>query len=833
MGHHFLYPLFHPTRILCIECIPLASIHSGLVSSFKESLALGKVESIFINLASPVQTPFPKKMERVDLSVIQVPPSKVKDALALTQQSGGSLAILFTYGSKAETTEWFAYAQQLGIKILGPGSSGIQRPHLGLNLAHLGPCGKKGQIALVSQSSALVTALLDWANANDIGFSCVLSLGHANGVGIDEVLDFLITDSNTQSVIIQLEELHEARHFLSALRALSSVKPVIVLYPGSLSNTSHTYGEEAQQTLIALNVSPPSSDHSFFGESIFSVDSALSAALRRSGAIQVNFLMQLYSATRCLSLQNPPQGRKLALISNGWGPARLAEHRARQNRLQLPNLAGLTLTSGHQIYGINPLDLGPEATPADYAELVEMLAKHPQVDGIVTLLAPRPQVDLHKINQALINTKNHLTKPLIVSWLGDEVGAQLRTELIAANIPAFRSPETAIDGYANLARFYRNQQLALQIPGTLAEQQALLHQDFAAVRAICADHLGKNDECELTHAESLALLAQGGIIVPAMSNQNMPIASDIAVALYISVVTHPLLGPVLLTGSLAQPAALTQDRATELPPMNGYIAQRMIERTRIAHWLQQQHDLAPHLATWEALLAQVGEMVAAIPEIDALDLQPLWLSATGLSLWQGQGQVRLRLKKRTGIANHTAIAPYPRHLQRTLSLRADTEPCELRPIHPGDAHALQQFVRALSPQARYMRFISALSELTPRMLVRYTQIDYDREMALVAVLPKNGGMENQIIGVVRYLLNNDRTSCEYAIAIADDWQHQGLGTALMKAIIDCARRKGLARIEGYILANNTPMLGLLRKLNFQIETDLDDPAMRLVSLALQ
>ena len=268
--------------------------------------------------------------------------------------------------------------------------------------------------------------------------------------------------------------------------------------------------------------------------------------------------------------------------------------------------------------------------------------------------------------------------------------------------------------------------------------------------------------------------------------------------------------------------------------MNGYIAQRMIERTRITHWLQQQHDLAPHLAAWEALLAQVGEMVAAIPEIDALDLQPLWLSETGLSMWTGQGQVRLRLKKSTGISNHTAIAPYPRHLQRTLSLRADsTQPCELRPIHPGDAHALQQFVRALSPQARYMRFISALSELTPRMLVRYTQIDYDREMALVAVLPQNGGMDNQIIGVVRYLLNNDRTSCEYAIAIADDWQHQGLGTALMNGIIDCARRKGLARIEGYILANNTPMLGLLRKLNFQIEIDSDDSTMRRVYLALQ
>jgi acetyltransferase len=264
--------------------------------------------------------------------------------------------------------------------------------------------------------------------------------------------------------------------------------------------------------------------------------------------------------------------------------------------------------------------------------------------------------------------------------------------------------------------------------------------------------------------------------------------------------------------------------------MNGYIAQRMIERTRIAHWLQQQHQLAPHLAAWEALLAQVGEMVAAIPEIDALDLQPLWLSEAGINL----GQVRLRLKKSTGIGNHTAIAPYPRHLQRTLSLRADsTQPCELRPIHPGDAHALQQFVRALSPQARYMRFISALSELTPRMLVRYTQIDYDREMALVAVLPPKSGRDTQIIGVVRYLLNNDRTSCEYAIAIADDWQHQGLGTALMNAIIDCARRKGLARIEGYILANNTPMLGLLRKLNFQIEVDADDPTMRFVFLTLQ
>ena len=307
-----------------------------------------------------------------------------------------------------------------------------------------------------------------------------------------------------------------------------------------------------------------------------------------------------------------------------------------------------------------------------------------------------------------------------------------------------------------------------------------------------------------------------------------------------------MLGPVLLCGGLGHPLALTVDRATELPPINGFIAQRMLERTRIAHWISQQDDLAPHLVTWERLLAQVGEIVTAIPEIHALDIQPLQLSKNGLTI--GHVRVRLQSLPKTKQYSDTAIAPYPRHLYRPITLKnrriKDQEQssslpqlngltkAELRPIHPGDAQALQHFVRELSPQTRYMRFISSLTELTPRMLVRYTQIDYDREMALIIAIPEGENNPNKIIGVVRYLLNDDRTSCEYAIAIADAWQHQGLGNELMHAIIECARSKQLKMIEGFILATNTPMLNLLGKLGFKVERDPDDSQIRRVRLML-
>ncbi|WP_158529598.1 GNAT family N-acetyltransferase [Parvibium lacunae] len=840
MDAHALSPLFNPKHILCIHSqgqVPTPLVYDAT-----------RTQLVYIGLDTKVPSP----ATPFDLAYLDVPAADLAAALQLAHRQGVRLAIVPTYGNTTQLNHWRTLASTLGIRLLGPGSSGLQRPPLGLNLAQMGALATVGTIALVAQSSALATAILDWGSGNDIGFSCVVSLGdsqeNAQGIAIDAVLDFLINDPHTHSVVIQLEELQEARHFLSALRALASVKPVIVLYPRAFNMDE----DPPKHTDTSTALHGHASMH--LGTQLLSHDSALAAALRRAGAIQVHFLTQLYAAARCLDLPHPPKGRRLALVSNGWGPARLAQHRALQSRLALPILRDLRLRSGCKVYGHNPLDLGPEATAADYQDLLIQLAAQPDVDGVVVILSPRPQFDVNAINQVLLAVHTRLYKPLIVTWLGDEMGAQLRAELIAAGIPAFRSPETAIDGYATLARFYRNQQLALQIPGSLDEEEYLLHQNFLAAQAYCQAQLLESPSAStaqpappyvLSAADSAALLNLAGIHLPTVHTITPHANSDSALSttLYISVVSHPILGAVMMTGSLPEPArqslATHLDRATELVPINSFIAQRMIERTKIADWIASEHNLAPQLMAWEKLLVQVGELVAAVPALHSIDIYPLHLRAEGLAL----GEVRIALRDphpSTGpVPVHTAIAPYPRRWVQPLTLKQPQHEaprdCELRPIHPGDAQALQTFVRQLSPEARYMRFISGLTELTPRMLVRYTQIDYDREMALVAMLPDGhagGNSGGRLIGVVRYLLNNDRTSCEYAIAIADDFQRCGLGTALMQAIIACAKHKGLQRIEGYILANNHAMLGLLRKLNFVIAPDPEDASMRLVHLAL-
>jgi acetyltransferase len=314
--------------------------------------------------------------------------------------------------------------------------------------------------------------------------------------------------------------------------------------------------------------------------------------------------------------------------------------------------------------------------------------------------------------------------------------------------------------------------------------------------------------------------------------------------LHVGVFRNRLFGPVIAFGAGGVRVEVMRDTTLEFPPLNSFLARSMIGRTRIAALLGPYRGMPA--VDEEALirvLVRVSEMVCQLPQLAEMDINPLLAAAEGAIALDA----RIVLDHSPVTAGprygHMAIMPYPSYLSRELVLR-DARRCLLRPIQAEDADALQRFTRGLSQQSRYFRFISALNELTPRMLIRYTQIDYDRELALVVVRPDEPTQAapageriaqaagERIIGVARYLLNPDRDTCEFAIAIGDDWQGQGLGSALMKALIAEARARGLRRMEGYVLAINAPMIRLMRSLGFTIDRDPDDETLKLVWLAL-
>ena len=801
-----------------------------------------------------------------------------------------SAVLLSPHATPERSAELAAIAREARIRLLGPATMGFVRPSRRLNAGRMGTMPPAGNVALVSQSGVLNAAVLDWAGDSTIGFSLAVSLGAEIDVDVAQVLDFLASDAATRAVVVYLEAVRDSRSFMSALRALATVKPVVVLKGGR---------DHAAR--------PGARTHS---GAIVAGDAVYTAALRRAGVVQVRLFTQLFTAVRYLASRNWPIGKRLAVISNGNGPAVLAADQAYFQGIRLSPFTPPTARRlGDALPGVeivNPLNLGMSADADDYAAAIESIAYDPECDAMLAMMTPYAGVPVEAITDRIATIARTLVKPLFACWLGDSSTRALRGRLDAVGVPVYRTPEAAVDAFSSVATFYQNQMLLQQVPTPLSEMEA---PDLDAARRVLDDALGAGREA-LTELESktllsafhvpvnrtvlardadeaVALAAQLGYpVAMKISSPDVAHKSDVGGVvlsvrnatevrrqfagivgavrappprarrargalhpqkarphrreLYVGVFRDPLFGPVIAFGTGGTRVEVVRDTTLEFPPLNSFLARSMIARTRVAQTLGEFRG-APAIDV-EALvrvLVRVSEMVCELPQIAEMDINPI--IADGPDVVAVDGRIVLDCDTpRAWVPGdppagprygHMAIMPYPAHMVGERTLR-DGRWYTIRPIRAEDGERLQRLVRGLSEQSRYFRFISALTELTPRMLARYTQIDYDRELALVATIgaddPQAEGGDETIIGVVRYLLNPDRETCEFAIAIADRFHGQGLGTTLMQAIVDAARAKGLKRIEGFVLAINAPMIGLMRALGFRIETDLDDPALKRV-----
>jgi acetyltransferase len=896
MDKHYLTPLFAPQSILVFagsndsheEHTPQAR---QLAENLKAQQFKGTLHFLDIHtsgtLAELAQT-------RADLAIIALPPQDVLAALEVAGRMTCRSALIISSGITADlAADLKKVAKRENVQLLGPNCLGFQNPLLQLNASVAGPLSKPGSLALVSQSGALTASMLDWASKNAVGFSSVVSLGPNTSVDIAQVLDYLANDARTQSIIVYLEGISNARRFMSALRSAANAKPVIVLKAGR-----KPAGNEAAQT------------HS---GAIVGSDDVFDAALRRAGAVRVTSFVELFSAAKCLASRYRPVGQRLAIVTNGGGPGVLAADWVNEIHLHLgklspkaaaelkpliPELASLT----------DLIDLSEDATPEHYKAAVLAADHDATIDGVLVIFSPKTGIDSIGVAKSMAEIRRSMGKPLLSCWMGDATVGESRVVLNEASIPTFRTPEAAVGAFGNIATFYQNQRLLQQTPPPLS---TLGKPDIEGARLIIESVLAERRKV-LTEMESKTLLSCFHIpvthtILARNSNEAMMISAQLGfpvalkidspdishksdvqgVALnimnatsardnyndmvervkrimpqaringvtvqkmaharrgreiYVGLVTDDPFGPVIVFGAGGTMIELLNDRAMELPPLNQFLAHRLIDRSRVAETLGEWRGAsAIDMDALEQVLLRVSEMVCELPHLREMDINPIIVDESGAVAVDARIVIDSAPQASSGRAtdyHHLSILPYPARYEKTLPMRGGGE-YTIRPIHPDDAQMLKKLVSELSPESRYFRFVSSMAELPPSMLARFTLIDYDREMALVAVIKErvagpDGDMTEteRIVGVSRYVTNPDQSSCEFALVVADDFNGKGMGSRLMESIMDVARDKGLAEIEGLVLANNAGMLKLMRGLGYQVKSYAEDPDFKLVTHSL-
>ncbi|MCX7960785.1 MAG: bifunctional acetate--CoA ligase family protein/GNAT family N-acetyltransferase [Burkholderiales bacterium] len=806
-----------------------------------------------------------------DLAVLVTPARTVPALVAEAAAAGVRACAILTSGfseageaGRALQREMLAAARRGGVRLLGPNCLGLMRTDAGLNATFSPVTARPGTLALVSQSGAICTAILDWAHPTGIGFSSVVSLGGAADVDFGEVLDFLVADPQTDAILMYVEGVADARRFVSALRAAARTKPVVVL----------KVGRYAAGTRAA-------SSHS---GALMGSDAVFDAALRRSGTVRVRTYTQLFAAARILAACREIPGERLAILTNGGGPGVMAADSAAENGVPLAALAPETIARldaklPAQWSRANPVDIIGDAPPERFREAAAALLDDPGVDALLAMYSPVAVTPPEAAAQALVEAIAGRKKPVLGAWLGRVDPGATRAWLESRGVPNFYTPENAVEAFSFLCAYRRNQLQLMEVPPAAAPAHAERAPDLAACAAIRDAALAAG-RTVLTEHEAKRLLAAFGLPVPrtivaqsaeqavaAAREIGFPVAlkihspdithksevggvrlglanADMVAEAFeatlrharrlrpeariegatvqpmlryphqrevlVGVATDPVFGPVVTFGAGGVAVEAVRDTAVALPPLNAALARELVSRTRVARLLEGYRDVPPaDLEALVAILEGVSRMVCALAWLAEMDLNPVLAHPGGAVIADARVVVDPARRERPPRYGHMAIHPYPAELEGEIVLR-DGSRVPVRPIRPEDAALELRFFARLSPRTRYQRFHHELAQLPPQMLARFTQLDYDRELALVALEPASG----EFVAVGRYFPNPDGESAEFALAVADDWQRRGIGRALLERLCECARAAGYRALWGHILNFNLDMLALAAHLGF-------------------
>jgi acetyltransferase len=896
MDKHYLTPLFSPDSIVVfagkVDAPDTQTAQArALITSLQGQKFTGTLTFLDIHttgtLADLAQT-------RADLAIIALPSEDVAAALEVAGRIKCRAALVISSGiNGALAADLHRVARRHGMHLLGPNCLGFQRPRSGLNASVAGGLATPGPLALVSQSGALTASILDWASQNAVGFSTVVSLGPNTAVDIAQVLDFLASDQQTHSIVVYLEGISNARRFMSALRAAANAKPVVVLKAGrkpagNLAARTHSGAIVGSDDVFdaALRRAGAVRVRSFV--QLFSAAKCLASRYRPVG--------------KRLSIVT--NGGGPGVLAADWVSeiqlelGQLTPENATALRPLLPPLASLCdlidlseeATPAHyraaieaaskesQIDGV--LVIHSPKAGCDAAAVARALAEFkPRMSkplltcwmGDASVGEARAELNAAMIptfrtpeaavgafgniasfyqNQQLLQ---QTPPPLSALAKPDIEGARLLIESVLAER---RNVLTEMESKALLSAFHipvtktilaRSANEAMMIATQLGYPVALKidshdishKSDVNGVVLNVMNAVGVRDTWNdmmqsVTRQQPQARI--NGVTIQNMARHKR------GREIYIGLVTDDPFGPVIAFGAGGTMIELINDRAMELPPLNQFLARRLIDRSRVAETLGEWRGAsAVDMDALERVLLRVSEMVCELPQLREMDINPIIVDESGAVAVDARILIDNAAQAQGACShnyNHLAILPYPAQHEQVWPLRGGGQ-YTVRPIHPDDAQMLQDLMRNLSSESRYFRFVSSMVELPPSMLSRFTLIDYDREMALVAVFKERKAGEDgdmveteRIVGVSRYITNPDSSSCEFSLVVADDFGGRGLGSRLMLSIMDVAREKGLTEIEGLVLTNNPGMLKLMKSLGFSIKAFPDDPDFRLVTHSL-
>lgn len=778
MTSHYLSKLFEPHSIAVIgatdfnDTVGRKVFKNLLASEFSGSLyAVNPKHKSVQN--KPCFSAVGEIPDNIDLAIIATPANTIPKIISACGNKGIHHVIVLSQGFSEWGIEGKVLEHHISniakgyhMHLVGPNCLGIMRPAIKMNATFDNTFAKAGHLAFVSQSGALTAGILDWASDKKIGFSTIISLGNSAGIDFADVLDYLAVDPLTESILLYIESINNSRKFMSALRATSRMKPVIVIKAGR-----HIMGSRTSRA------------HS---------DAVFDAALRRAGAVRVLTIGELFLAAEILSSHYRVNGNKLLIVTNANSAGVMAADRALDFTIQLSTLTESTITEldkflPKQWSRQNPIDIVGDATPERYHRVLEVCAKNENIDGILTMLAPVAMSSPLSVAEQLVLDSKIIKQPIFACWMG---GKQVKSswQLFKDHqLPFFDTPEKAIQAFSYLADYHLNQQLLLQVPEPLSPQAK---PDIDLARSIIEKALSEKRGM-LTSEEARAVLHAFCIPVTMSESPGYP-------EVLIGVFRDMIFGPIISFG----------DKMLALPPLNAFIAKQLLEQTRT------NVDLIVNI------LLRVSEMVCEIPEIEEMNI----IINDEKAAIVDASIVIQPYAKCANHYTHMAIHPYPHHLISSHHLENGST-ISIRPVRPEDARMTQDFVRNLSSQSKYFRFMQHIRELTIQTLARLTQIDYDREMTFVATDHDNH--LEKCIGVAHYITNPDRESCEFAIAVADDWQNKGVGSRLMKSLCSEAKAQGLSSIIGAVLATNTAMLEMTYHLGFEVMNH-DDPTITLI-----
>jgi len=894
MSQHYLKHLFQPRAVAVFGASERPeSVGGRILANLRHGGFAGPIYAINPKHSEvaghPCHAGIAEVPGPVDLAVIATPGPTVPGVLRACGERGVRAAIIITAGfgetgkaGRVLEEQVLAIARQFRMRLLGPNCLGLMRPSLGLNATFSKSEARPGGLALVSQSGALCTAIVDWGQAHALGFSAVVSTGAAVDVDFGDVLDFLAQDPETKSILLYVEGVRHARSFMSGLRAAARLKPVIVLKAGR-----HEQGTRAAVTHTGAIVG---------GDDVFD------AALQRAGVVRALSIEQLFAAAQLLDNRCLTGGKSLCIITNGGGLGVMAIDRAADLGLDFAMLSAGTLAAldavlpAHWSHA-NPVDILGDAGPERYAAAVTACLADADVDGILVLLSPQAMTDGSACAQAVLSASHEADKPVLACWMGGESLQAGRELLASGGVPEFNSPEAAVEAFAFLTSHCHNQRLLMQVPGPLAPSSA---PDINAARQLIQRVLGEgrtlldgiearavlqafsipvNPCVACTTAEAAVSTADtlGYPVVMKIHSHDITHKSDVggvrlslgtreavqeafttmlatvrakqpqakilgvtleamvhsrhARELMIGVLRDPVFGPAISFGAGGVNVEVLRDRAISLPPLNTFLSERMIDQTRIAPLLgaYRGQPAVPRAALVQVLRC-VSELCSEVPELIGLDINPLLADESGGLAIDARITIAPVAAAQERYA-HMAIHPYPVDLVSRFQL-TDGTLLTIRPIRPEDAELEQHFMASLSAETKRFRFMEELKELSRDLLVRFTQLDYDRELALIAVLEADGERPEIELGVARYVRNPDGHSCEFALVVADAWQGKGIGTRLMQDLQQAAAARGFRELEGEVLTDNANMLQLMHDLGFSVEAVPDDAQLKRVRKTL-